>query len=206
MDVTTLSADVMVEAPNCPTFLAESKLREAAVEFFRRTRQWRADLDAVITIVGAPSYDLTPPKGSSIVSLLRCSVDGQATDLVEENVLDARWKNWRQVRGSTVQTVVALSTRRIGVYPLVTTGGQIIVVTAALIPNGAEVPDDIGERYRDAFVYGALYRLLNMRVQPWYDPGEAEKKRRFFEREISDARNEIGFTDNDVVVTQRRIW
>jgi len=206
VDVTTLSADVMVEAPNCPTFLAESKLREAAVEFFRRTRQWRADLDAVITIAGATSYDLTPPKGSSIVSLLRCAVDGRATDLVEENVLDARWKNWRQVRGSTVQTVVALSTRRIGIYPLVTTGGQIIVVTAALIPSGAEVPDDIGDRYRDAFVYGALYRLLNMRVQPWYDPGEAEKKRRFFEREISDARNEIGFTDNDVAVQMRRIW
>lgn len=206
MDVTTLSADVMVEAPNCPTFLAESKLREAAVEFFRRTRQWRADLDAVITIAGATSYDLTPPKGSSIVSLLRCAVDGRATDLVEESVLDARWKNWRQVRGSTVQTVVALSTRRIGVYPLVTTGGQIIVVTAALIPRGAEVPDDIGDRYRDAFVYGALYRLLNMRVQPWYDPGEAEKKRRFFEREISDARNEVGFTDNDVAVQMRRIW
>ena len=27
MDVTTLAGGVMVEAPNCPTFLAEAKLR-----------------------------------------------------------------------------------------------------------------------------------------------------------------------------------
>jgi hypothetical protein len=68
------------------------------------------------------------------------------------------------------------------------------------------VPDEVGERYRDAFIYGALYRLLNMRVQPWYDPAEAEKKRRYFEREISDAKNEVGFTDNDVMVKMRRVW
>ena len=206
MDLTTLAGDVMVEAPNCPTFLAESKLREAAVEFFRRTRQWQAPLDAIITIANYNEYDLTPPAGARIVSLLRCTVDGQRAGLYEAVALDVRNPAWRDAAGTKAQGVVALSMLKVAVWPKVTVGGQTVVVTAALTPTGDTVDDDVGERYRDAFIYGALYRLLNMRVQPWYDPAEAEKKRRFFEREISDAKNEIGFTDNDVAVKMRRVW
>ncbi len=208
MDLTTLAGDVMVEAPNCPTFLAEAKLREAAAEFCRRTRQWRGPLDAIITIANLAEneYDLAPPSGARVVSLLRCTVDGQNAGLYEEVGLDARNPTWRESTGPTVQGVVALSTLKVAMYPKVTAGGQTIVVTAALTPTDDTVSDEIGDRYRDAFIYGALYRLLNMRVQPWYDPGEAEKKRRFFEREISDAKNEVGFTDNDLSVKMRRVW
>lgn len=206
MDLTTLAGDVMVEAPNCPTFLAESKLREAAVEFFRRSRQWRTPLDAIITIAGPNEYDLTPPDGARIVSLLRCTIDGQQAELYEQVTLDTRNPDWRTATGAKAIGVVALSTLKVIAYPQPKNGGQTIVVTAALIPTGDTVPDEVGERYRDAFIYGALYRLLNMRVQPWYDPAEAEKKRRYFEREISDAKNEVGFTDNDVMVKMRRVW
>ena len=208
MDLTTLAGDVMVEAPNCPTFLAESKLREAAVEFCRRSRQWRGPLDAIITIAGLPQneYDLIPPQGARIVSLLRCTVDGRKAELYERVTLDTRNPTWRETTGATAQGVVALSTNKVAVYPQVTVGGQTIVVSAALTPTGDTVPDEIGDRYRDAFIYGALYRLLNMRVQPWYDAVEAEKKRQFFEREIGDAKNEVGFTDNDVMVKMRRVW
>lgn len=208
MDLTTLAGDVMVEAPNCPKFLAEARLREAAVEFCRRSRQWRGALDPIITIGNLTDneYDLTPPAESRIVSLLRCTVDGQQARLFEQVTLDTRNPDWRTATGAKATGLVALSTLKVAVYPKVTTGGQTIVVTAALSPTGDVVPDEVGDRYRDAFIYGALYRLLNMRVQPWYDPAEAEKKRRFFEREISDAKNEVGFTDNDVMVKMRRVW
>lgn len=210
MDFTTLSGRVMVEAMNCPTSLADQSLRAAVTEFCRRTKRWIKCTDPIMTVAGIHTYTVIPPDGALVHALVRATVDGAAVDLLPSEFLDAADPRWREGEGPSVTRIVAESTRAIRVQPVPTTGGERVELFAAVVPDrtSTEVDDEIGEKYDEAFVYGALYRILNMRTAPWYDPAEAEKKRRYFEREVSDAMTERvrGFATGDARVAMRRVW
>lgn len=158
--------ELMPHVVGCPNPMANTALREAARDFFRRTRLWRQWMDAVTVVNGVRVYDLDLPTGSMVARIERCTVNGQPMDVLSHTEQESDYSLYEQhdLGVVSVDRASFVLTRPLG-------DGALIGVEVSLIPNktGRGIPDDLFAQHSQDIVEGAKHRLMLIPKTAFYD-------------------------------------
>ena len=199
----TKYADLLNEAqgvaPLCPPNELIFQFRRAFQEFCRVSQAWREWLEFIET-VNQQDYPLAP--------LLEFEAD--VIDIADFRMKAANSTN--SFDFGYPQHPSTWRFNRVADNPIVTTawtpsatGERILRVLAVLVPSNdaREIDDqDFFARWWRGVLAKALYETLKMDGKPWYNPTEAETRRREYWNIVGDAKREaslalIGANGND---------
>lgn len=192
-----LVADVRPDVPGCPEFSIRSALQRACVEFLYESGCWLSQLDPIALVAGRREYDLALPDGAMF---LRVNNDGDTrgvrysagrADSVSEKSIFERDQN---STGSPQYVAVRSEDDTLIVWPTPTSeqAGQTITLLVVLGAQRTvtEIPDTLGDRWRDALVCRAKARLMNTTGKPWSNPTQGAYEMRCFWDYVNNAKRE----------------
>lgn len=187
-DYAAIAGEVRREAPEAPGSIVEHDIRRGAIEFCRESRIWRERL----------SVDL---KQGEQVARLR--VTGGVVDQVYGGVVKFATGRIGRLTKATNTTKgynhnafpFAFSERPGGIIeflPEPNEQGTTAEFDVVVIPSrsSTSVPDWIGEKWWDAFVFGGIWYLLSQPNQPWSNMERAAYFRQLFYQHAADAKKQ----------------
>ena len=173
--------------PLCPDTLAEQAIRSATIEFCERSKAYILDMDPFNTISGVYEYDFEIPTGTEVHQVLYMTYNGRDMDPISPRSLELNYPDWRDRTGNP-HVYLQKTPTTFWVVP-VPSGSDQIIASVALKPTRSSnnIDTTISNTYRDAIIYGALYRLLRMPHREWSDIGAAQEYSFQFSQEIQQA-------------------
>jgi len=183
----SLVKEVLPYVPLCPDSLVEQNLRSATIEFCERSKAYILDIDPFNTISGVYEYDFDIPTGTEVHQVLLMTHDGNDMDPISPRSLELNYPDWRNRTG---QPHVYLQKTPTTFWTVpVPSGSKQVITSVALKPSRTSnnIDTNISNQYRDAIVYGTLYRLLRMPSREWTDIGAAQEYLYQFNLEIKQA-------------------
>ena len=183
----SLVKEVLPYVPLCPDSLVEQNIRAAAIEFCERSKAYILDLDAFSTIAGVYEYDFDIPTVTEVHQILYMTEDGNDMDPISPRSLELNYPDWRDRTGNP-HVYLQKTPTSFWVVP-VPSGTRQVIVSVALKPSRTSnnIDTTIANQYRDAIIYGALYRLLRIPSREWTDVGAAREYLAQFNLEIQQA-------------------
>ena len=171
----SLVKDILPYVPNCPDSLVESTLRSACIEFAERSKAYVYDLDPITTISGVYEYEFDQPSGTDVHQILWMTYDGDDLDPISPRSLELNYPDWRDKTGQP-HVYLQKTPTTFWIVP-VPSGAKQVIVSLALKPTRTSnnIDTTISNQYRDAIIYGTLYRLLRMPNREWTDIGAAQE-------------------------------
>ena len=183
----SLVKEVLPYVPLCPDSLVEQNLRSATIEFCERSKAYILDMAPFNTISGVYEYDFEIPSGTEVHQVLYMTYDGRDMDPISPRSLELNYPDWRDRTGNP-HVYLQKTPTTFWVVP-VPSGSDQIIASVALKPTRSSnnIDTTISNTYRDAIIYGALYRLLRMPHREWSDIGAAQEYSFQFSQEIQQA-------------------
>ena len=184
--------DVLPEVPGCSKYTAIDNIRLAAIDFCKQTgisveTSEEQDIDA-----NEPIFDLPSP-GSNVRPwqvLWMNSTQGPITP-VSRRVAVEWGATWETLTGDWPCNYLHVNNSQVRFVPIPTESrSESLTVHCSYIPtrNADRLDAVLLDEYREAITSGALYRLLRMSKEPWYDPTEARERRDMFAIAVNFAR------------------
>ena len=173
--------------PLCPDSLVEQNLRSATIEFCERSKAYILDIDPFNTISGVYEYDFDIPTGTEVHQVLLMTHDGRDMDPISPRSLELNYPDWRNRTGNP-HVYLQKTPTTFWIVP-VPSGSKQVITSVALKPSRTSnnIDTNISNQYRDAIIYGTLYRLLRMPNREWTDIGAAQENLYQFNLEITQA-------------------
>ncbi len=173
--------------PFCPDSLVEQNLRSATIEFCERSKAYILDMDAFNTISGVYEYDFDIPTGTEVHQVLNMTYDGRDMDPISPRSLEVNYPDWRDRTGRP-HVYLQKTESTFWLVP-VPSGSFPVIASVALKPSRSSnnIDTRISNQYRDALIYGTLYRLLRMPSREWTDVNAAREYLAQFNLEITQA-------------------
>ena len=195
---TSLVKDILPYVPLCPDALVEQHIRSATIEFCERSKAYILDMDPFNTTAGVYEYDFDIPVATEVHQVLYMTHDGNDMDPISPRSLELNYPDWRNRTGSP-HVYLQKSSSLFWIVP-VPSGTKEVIASVALKPTRTSnnIDSTISNQYRDAIVYGSLYRLLRMPNREWTDIGAAREYLAQFNSEIIQA--ELGARGGDLGV------
>ena len=183
----SLVKEVLPFVPFCPDSLVEQQLRSATIEFCERSKAYVLDMDPFNTVAGVYEYDFDVPTGTEVHQVLYMTNDGKDMDPISPRSLELNYPDWRD-RTGTPHVYLQKNPTTFWVVP-VPSGTDQVIASVALKPTRTSnnIDTTISNQYRDAIIYGTLYRLLRMPNREWSDVGAAQEYLYQFNLEINQA-------------------
>ena len=183
----SLVKEVLPYVPFCPDSLVESNLRSATIEFCERSKAYVLDMDAFNTISGVYEYDFDIPTGTEVHQVLQMTYDGMDMDPISPRSLEINYPDWRDRTGRP-HVYLQKTESTFWLVP-VPSGSFPVIASVALKPSRTSnnIDTRISNQYRDAIIYGTLYRLLRMPSREWTDVNAAREYLAQFNNEITQA-------------------
>lgn len=183
----SLVKEVLPYVPLCPDSLVEQHLRAATIEFCERSKAYILDMDPFNTIAGVYEYDFDIPTATEVHQVLYMTHDGNDMDPISPRSLELNYPDWRNRTGNP-HVYLQKSSSLFWIVP-VPSGAKEVIASVALKPTRTSnnIDSTISNQYRDAIIYGTLYRLLRMPSREWTDVGAAREYLAQFNNEITQA-------------------
>lgn len=170
-------------ALGCPIPVAESKARQAAIDFFRRTRAWVEWLAPVTSTDDAlESYSFVPPTGADVVRIEQATIDNCLIPVASPRDVG---QDWGLEAVSDLQLIsLDLKTFSLGGTA---TAGRSIGVQVALAPSRSStgIPDDLFDKYVDDIAHGARAKILSIPDTPFFNLKIAALEQSAFESAVA---------------------
>lgn len=161
---------ILPYATTCSAPLMKQHARLAAIEFFKHTKAWQADLAPLAGNGILKSFAMVAPTDAQVEKLLLVVVTDAYGNVSEANVRAPMDGARLSRQGSQELTAYTLDRVTLTVTPAQATGTSI-VATVALKPTAtaATLPDDLFDQYGTDIAKGALASLMAMAGKPWAD-------------------------------------
>lgn len=157
-------------APGVPDPTAHKNIRLAAIEFCERTRLWKYEDDYDVTADECNSGILTPG-GSIVHDIETVMFNGKELEPRATRDIDELQPGWRtdveQTGMPKYYTQIDQSTLRI-VPPM--DGHVYLCLRLKPSQDATDIPNFIGNEYREVIAWGALGRILTIPGQPYTNP------------------------------------
>ena len=166
----SLIRDILPYVPGCPDSLIETNLRSATIELCEKSRAYTFDLDPITTVSGIYEYEFDQPTGTDVHQILLATYDGHDLDPISPRSLELNYPDWRD-RGGTPTVYLQKTPDTFWLVPVPNSNKQLIM-TVALKPTRTttSINTEFSDTYRDAILYGTVYRLLRIPQKAWTDP------------------------------------
>ena len=171
------------DVPGCPLEIVDRELAITASDFFARTHLWREDLSPQNTVVDQSHYDITD--FTTIESVLWAKVDNIDLVHTDDRLINPEYLNRK---GKPTHFWIDKESE-IRLYPIPDAVFSLDV-RLVLKPkrNAPGVPDFVYQRWADAFVSGAIYRIARTPNKEWTNPEQAALHKNLYEQAVTNAR------------------
>lgn len=179
----SLSAD-----PSNP--VAENAIKRSVIEFCHGSWIWQYMQDPIDLVAGEIEYDLEPPTGADVASVMCVEVGGSIVETRSIGWINKTMPGWRR-NADTPRYFTQVDTEQILLVPVPNvSASESVVITLALQPSvkAQTFPGWIASQYMYAIADGALSKLMMMPDKPWTDINGGADKRRLFDNAIANAR------------------
>lgn len=189
----TMRPKVLRKAPECPSFLIDDALKEAANQFFSDSRVWRTAHGTLLTTVADTAvYAYTPPTNAQVWQVQTAWIGTdeltpvEAGDEADDEPGDA----------DELPRIFARMVNKIVLTPLPANADVDVEGTLSLRPStdAAGIPQEAWDRWADEIACGAASILVAEPNKPWSNPGAQSFLRGVFMDGISSASNSAGPT------------
>jgi hypothetical protein len=166
----SLIRDILPYVPGCPDSLIETNIRSATIELCEKSRAYTFDLDPITTVSGIYEYEFDQPTGTDVHQILLATYDGHDLDPISPRSLELNYPDWRD-RGGTPTVYLQKTPDTFWLVPVPNSNKQLIM-NVALKPSRTtrSIDTTFSDTYRDAILYGTVYRLLRIPQKEWTDP------------------------------------
>ena len=208
-NLTEFRQHVMPSLPKAPTLAVDKAVRDAVVEFAKRSHRMQEDIAAITTVAATHTYAIPNPVGFQVLALSRLFYDGTPLWSVSENQLDLNWQalndtycicsnehgdDWRSQEADCPTVFYQATPNEVRLVATPTTGladaltGRVVVYP---LPGVTVIDDDIYNEYYESIAAGALSRLMAVPSQPWSSPQMVAYYRAMFDEGVADARGKV---------------
>lgn len=181
--------------------VADFAVREACIDFCKRSRAIQPDLTPINVTAGVGQYTLVPPAERLILRPEVVYVSWERDPLVMTSEDEAREEdpNWKTATGRTEAYFMEYPRimRLVKVPTSTVTGGLLVKASTYPTSDATDVADDLYLYWREAIKEGALSFLYRMKDKPWSDPVKAQQHEATFSGHCEAARvaKRRGFTN-----------
>lgn len=149
--------------------MADQALRDSAIAFCEDTMVLRGKLAAFPTVAGTSTYTPSVPAGEQIARVLGVALDG--VQIYAVAAADSAFPLNNSGKPRYVSTVSTPAGFDLVLQP-VPDDVYTVDLEVAMRPtrNATTLQDDLLNRWEEAIVCGAVYRLASVRGQPFSDP------------------------------------
>lgn len=174
------------ETPLVPDFTVENAIRRAAIQFCEQSLAYRARMTP-INYTAKNKITLPPYDEAIVFRIINARVGTNRLKIVTVADLDDINPNWESDVGSAATHIALINPTQAYLTPK---GNGPLYLTVALKPSTAatEIEDFVYEEWSEAFMHGALSRLLQMPEKPWTNRPSAEYHEIEFRRLVQEAR------------------
>jgi hypothetical protein len=190
--------EVLPYVPECPELLAENAVRNAVIEFCKKS-MWYVGEYTVDLVANYSDYQLSLPPGTELVAVQGAFCDNIRLKPAGEDDLKRLYGfDWRNVSGSPAwYTQLVPDTLRFTPWPVQNdTGGVKLIAALSPTLDSTLCDGTIYTRWLEGIGYGAKARLMELPQQSFTDAQGALVNRQRFMTAIGEARIERnrGFT------------
>ena len=116
--------------------------------------------------------------------VLWATYDGHDLDPISPRSLELNYPDWRD-RGGTPTVYLQKTPDTFWLVPVPNSNSQLLL-NVALRPTRTtnSIDTDFSDTYRDAIVYGTIYRLLRIPAKQWTDPMAAADYFNLFQEQV----------------------
>lgn len=172
---------VLPSVIGCPNPTADLHIRQAAIEFCRRTLCHTVTLDPITADGINTKFELELPSQTQPVKIMAAEVAGK-----ECPVMDTQ-RGLQLVRQDSVAEFCFTQDKKtLDVHPPRAKGDTIVVDVALMpTPTAKSLDDDVAQAYMQEIAYGALASLQMLPQQTWTDAGMAAANKALFNQRIA---------------------
>jgi hypothetical protein len=178
VDYSQFLTEVTPYASGVPEFVAINAVRNAVIEFCRKTHYWQEDLDPASGTAKVPNYPVDTPPNTVLVDIVGAWYNG--TLLVPKSIDELsqiyRTLDWRTIDGNPAYYTRVIEPEIILVpYPTASLPNAL-TMRVALAPtrNSTYVDSALYEHYVEEIGFGARARLYSMTGQPFANDADAK--------------------------------
>jgi len=170
--------------------VTENAIKRTVIEFCAGSWIWRHLPDPLDVVAGESAYDLEPPPGADVASVIAAELDGVPLAAKDVAWLNKEIPRWRTV-AARPKYFTQVDTEQVILAALpdanITAG---MTLTLALQPSqsATSFPKWIFNQYLYVLAEGALAKLMMMPNKPWTDIQNGADRRTKFEAGIANAR------------------
>jgi len=171
------------DVPGCPLEVINRELGATAEDFFSRTQLWREDLVTQNTVVNQALYDIT--ECAVVESVLWAKVDNINITHTDERLINPEDLS----RTGQPTDFWIVQETQIRLFPIPDTALPL-TVRLVLKPSRTArgIPKFVYQRWVDAFVSGAIYRITRTPNKEWSNPDQAALHKSLYEQAVTNAR------------------
>lgn len=177
-----------------PDSTLKTALREAAIDFCRRSKTWRYDHPDILLVACIGQYELDLPD-DSMIEEFQCppqNANGQPVYEKSYGYFNTEVPNWESATGYCPINFATDYTSRLDIVPVPreTSNDQWLKnVKLILVPtqDSQEIPDFLYGEHRQALIFGVKYLLYQQDQKPWANGGLAQSMRMLFDEAIDRA-------------------
>jgi len=189
--------DLIPFVPGCPDGLILNEVRSAAIELCKLTDVYQETLAPIQMVEGQSTYLLDLPIGTVLEKILTVTSGGRELEPTSFSLVASRMPN----RGLSQPThYLKDDGNRISLFPSPDDSSEFTiraVLRPATTSNG--IKSTVLDDYKEAILYGALYRLLRHPAKEWGDPNAAREYSALFSVAIADATLKSRQADTGIV-------
>lgn len=188
-DNATLLNEVMPHVPGCAVAIAVNAIRNATIEFCKRSKLMVTEQFPISSIAAEPRYSLDE-YGQRVVADVRAVwYDGLPLVAKTQAQLEVLYDNW------TVETGTPLYYTQDNPSEIILVPSPDTALTDGITAHilfqpsrsAVTIEDWIVERHLEAIAHGALKRLFEIPKKPWSDAALVAYHHNKFESAIGDA-------------------
>lgn len=179
--------EVMPYVPGCPEAVAVNAIRNAAIEFCRKSLWLLYEHDPIQTVAYEGAYELDLPTDYEMVVIYSAMCDGRPLTPAGEvdivNIVPAEGQP---------RYITQIDTFNVRLFPKPVIAGLTVQMFVAIAPTRSSVTceDSLAERWAERIGYGARARLYEIPGQPFSNPDQAFKYQKMFSTAIGEAKVE----------------
>lgn len=182
--------EVLPYAPGCSELAALQALRNATIEFCRRTQVWQQDIDPITTVPGIAEYELDVPSGAEVSQVMALYFGRRKLERTAPITLNGLYGfSWQDHLGDPMY-FMQLDPNLVVVTPCpdekvrsALTGRVSLQPTR----DATTVDSIVSDRWVEVLAAGALQRLYNTPGETYFSGTAASQKWTAFQSGIATA-------------------
>lgn len=192
------------EVQGCPDFLLERAIRDACIDFCRRSDVYLAEPEFIQISAGVNEYAVTIPSGTELNHIVDIYNNNTALKPVSYTELLQRLGD-ETSRGSP-KSYAQRDNKDFYLAPIPAEQDSLrVLYSLKPTATSTSIPDTIGKEYREVISHGALFRLQMMAGQPFSNPNYGGINRDLFEKEVGRTirQSKYGFSGGSLTCKPR---